>query len=151
VLILIVVLAIVVVFALVSVRFARVKSSPSVQEVFWQVGGANVTEASVGDDIEAHAVIKATKEYVGSVVVKVRRDVAFWPDSDYSTKTVPVNLRGDQSTELELVFVPDQISGGDFRGYFVEIDFSSLNTNWVMENSYPPRLTINTSTSSPKL
>jgi len=150
VLILIVVLAVVVVFALLSVRSARIRSSPSVQEVFWQVGGANVTEASVGDDVEAHAVIKASAEYVGSMVLKIRKDVAFWPDSDYSTKTVPVNLKGDQVTELEFVFIPDQVSGGAFRGYFVEIDFQALHTNWVMENSYPPRLTVNASTSSSK-
>jgi hypothetical protein len=121
-----------------------------VQEVFWQVGGANVTEASLGDDIQAHAVIKANEEYVGSIVLKIRKDVAFWPDTDYSTKTVPVNLRGDQVAELELSFAPDQVSGGGLRGYFVEIDFQALHTNWVMEDSYPPRLSVNVSTSSSK-
>jgi len=150
ILILILVLAVVVVFALLSMRSVRIRSSPSVQEVFWQVGGANVTEASLGDDVEAHAVIKVNKEYVGSIVVKIRKDVAFWPDTDYSTKTVPVDLRGDQVTELELAFVADQVSGGRLRGYFVEIDFQALHTNWVMENSYPPRLTVNVSTSSSK-
>lgn len=150
VLIIIVLLAVVVVFALLSMRSARIRSSPSVQEVFWRVVGANVTEASVGDDVEAHAVIRANEEYVGSMVVKIRKDVAFWPDSDYSTKTVPVSLRGDQVTEIELVFVPDQTSTGSLRGYFVEIDFLVSHTNWVMENSYPPRLTVNASTSSSK-
>lgn len=149
ILIVIVILVIVAVFALLSMNAAHVSSSPSVQQAFWRVNGSNVTEASIGDNVEAHAVIKANQEYVGSIVMKIRRDVPFWPDSDYSTKTVPVNLVGDQVTELELTFAPDQKSGTGLGGYFIEIDFSASRTNWVMENSYPPRLTINASTTLP--
>jgi hypothetical protein len=149
ILIVIVILVIVAVFALLSMNAAQVSSSPSVQQAFWRVDGANVIEASISDNVEAHAFIKANEEYVGSIVMKIRRDVPFWPDSDYSTKTVPVNLVGDQVTELELTFAPDQKSGTGLRGYFIEIDFSASNTNWVMENSYPPRLTVNASTTSP--
>jgi hypothetical protein len=145
VLIVIVLLAIIVIFAVLSLRSARVSAAPTVQEVFWQVSGQNVTTVRVGDEVEAHVVVKATEEYVGSIVVKIRKDISFWPDSDYSIKTVPVNLRGGQETEFELTFVPDQASDGGFRGlrgYFVEVDFSATHTNWVMENSYPPRLKV---------
>jgi hypothetical protein len=116
--------------------------------VFWRVGSANITEAVVGQQVEAHAVIEASQEYAGSVVVKIRKDIAFWPDHDYSTKTTPVDLRGDQTIELDLVFSPDQASGGSLRGYFVEIDFLASGANWAMENSYPPRLTVDVSSSS---
>jgi len=116
-----------------------------VQEVFWQMEGQKVTTVGVGVEVEAYVVVKATEEYVGSIVVKIRKDISFWPDSDYSIKTVPVNLIGGQETKLELSFVPDQASDGglrSLRGYFVEVDFSATQTSWVMENSYPPRLKV---------
>jgi hypothetical protein len=112
------------------------------KEVFWRVMGQNVTTASVGDEVEAHVVVKAAQEYVGSIIVKVRKDVSFWTDVDYTTKTFPVSLSGDEATDLELSFVPDEASGGRLRGYFVEVDFPLTRTSWVMENSYPPRLTV---------
>jgi len=142
VLIILVLLGIIVIFVLLSARSARVRSSPMVQEVFWQIDSQRGTTASVGDEVKAHIVIKATEKYVGSIVMKVRKDISFWPDSDYSIKTVPVNVRGGQETELELSFVPDEASGGSLRGYFVEIDFQATGTSWVMENTYPPRLKV---------
>jgi len=145
ILILLLLLGIILIFVFVSTRSARVRASPTVQEVFWRVDGQKVTTANVGVEVEAHVVVKATEEYVGSIVVKIRKDIAFWPDSDYSVKTVPVNLRGGQETELELSFAPDQASDGglrSLRGYFVEVDFSVTQTSWVMENSYPPRLKV---------
>jgi hypothetical protein len=142
ILFLIVLLAVLVAFALLSTQSARVRSTPTVQDVFWQVGGQRATTVTMNDEVEAHVVVKATEEYVGSIVVKVRKDISFWSDSDYSIKTVPLNLKGDQVTELEFAFVPDQASGRSLRGYFIEIDFSATRTEWVMENSYPPRLKV---------
>jgi len=142
ILILLVLLGIIVVFVLLSNRSARVRLAPIVQEVFWRVDGQKVITASVGVEVEAHMIVKASEEYVGSIVVRIRKDISFWPDSDYSVKTVPVNLRGGQETELELAFVPDEASGGRLRGYFVEVDFSAARTSWVMESSYPPRLKV---------
>jgi len=141
-LILLVLLGIIVIFTLLSTRSARVRSAPLVQEVFWRVNGQKVTIASVGDEVEAHVVVKATEEHVGSIVIKIRKDISLWPDSDYSVKTLPVTLRGGQEAELELAFVPDQASGGRLRGYFVEVDFSATHTSWVMESAYPPRLKV---------
>lgn len=85
-------------------------------------------------------VIRATEEYVGSVVVKVRKDVVLWFDSDYHVLTVPVNLTGGQEKDMEVTFIPDKSSGGRIRGYFIEIDFEATGTKLVMENSYPPKL-----------
>jgi hypothetical protein len=116
-----------------------------VQEAFWRISGQNVTVGFVGFEVEAHVVVKAREEYVGSIVMKIRKDISYWPDSDYSTKPVLVNLRGDQVTELELRFVPDQASAGRLRGYFIEVDFSVTHTSWVMESSYPPRLKVSES------
>jgi len=143
ILILIILFVIVVVFVVLSSRSAQVKSAPVVLEAFWKVGVENVTAARIGDKVEAHLIVEAPEEYVGSIVVKIRKDISLWSDSDYSVKTVPVDLKGGQPTELELEFVADQASEGRLRGYFVEVDFTVKNANWVMENSYPPRLRVN--------
>lgn len=135
-----IVLAMIIMFALLPAWSARQRSTPVVQQVFWQVNNQNVTSAYVNQEVEAHVIIKATEEYVGSIAVKVRKDVSFWFDSDYTVKTFPVNLGGDQVSELKLTFALDQASQGSLRGYFLEVDFLAKNTNWVMENSYPPRL-----------
>jgi len=129
-------------FTLLSAHSIRVRYSPIVQEVFWEVDGQKVATARVGTTVKAHVVIKAIDEYVGLVVVKLRKDSAFWFDSDYQILTVPVDLVGGQEKEIDLVFVPDKPSEGNLRGYFIEIDFEITKTKWVMENSYPPRLRI---------
>jgi len=139
---LIVLLAVVLLFAVLPMQSARLRATPAVQQVFWRVDGESVTSAFLGEDVEAHIVLEAAEEYVGSMVIKVRKDISYWFDSDYSIKTFPVDLVGGKATELELAFVPDQVSQGRLRGYFVEVDFSVLHTNWVMESSYPPRLIV---------
>lgn len=133
---------IMVAFALLSARPVEVKYAPIVQEAFWEVDGEGVTTARVGTTVNAHVMIKAVGEYVGSVVVKIRKDFALWFDSDYQILSVPVDLVGGQEKEIELIFVPDKPSDGRLRGYFIEIDFEITKTKWVMENSYPPRLRI---------
>jgi len=135
-------IVIIVALALLSVWPARIRYAPIVQEAFWDVDGQRVTTAKVGVEVKAHVRIKATEEYVGLVVVRIRKDIALWPDSDYQVLSVPVNLVGDQEKEIELTFAPDKTSGGRLRGYFIEIDFETVKTKWVMENSYPPRLTV---------
>jgi len=142
ILIVVVLLVMVVLLVLVPMREARVKSTPFVQQVFFQMSGQNVTTSYVDEDVEVHVVIKATEQYSGSIVVKVRKDVSLWFDSDYTVKTFPVDLAGDQVSELELAFVPDRASGSTLRGYFVEIDFTATHTDWVMENLYPPRFRV---------
>jgi hypothetical protein len=62
-------------------------------------------------------------QILGSIVVKERNDISFWPDSDFSTKIFAVQLKGDQTFELESTFIPELASGWSFRGYFVEVDF----------------------------
>lgn len=142
ILILIVLLALIVVFVVLPMNEARRQSSPAVLQVFWQVNGQNVTTAFAGEEVELHVVIEAAEEYVGSLVVKVRKDVSYWFDSDHSVKTFPASLVGNQVAEFVLAFAVDEATGSRLRGYFVEVDFSVKRTNWVMENSYPPRLKV---------
>jgi hypothetical protein len=138
--IVVIILILVALFVILPMFEARNRSTPLVQQVFWEANNQNVTGVYLGREVDLHAVIIATEEYTGSVVVKVRKDVAYWFDSDYTVKTFPLNLAGGQTTELELTFSPDEASQGSLRGYFVEMQFST--TNWVMDDSYPPRLEV---------
>ncbi len=106
----------------------------------------------MGDEVEFHAVIKASEQYTGSIVTKVKKDIAYWFDNDYAVKTYPINLAANQVTELKMTFSPDEASQGRMRGYFLQIDFSGAGTNWVMADSYPPRLqvvTVGTGSNTP--
>jgi len=141
-LILLVLLAVVVIFGLIFVGSFRARARPTVQEAVWIVNDQQVSTARVGEKVEARVVIKTTEEYAGSVVVKIRKDVTLWFDSDYQLLTVPVSLKGGEQKEIELVFTPDQASGGRLRGYFIEIEFQATGTTWVMESSYPPRIKV---------
>jgi len=142
VLILLVLLGLVVVFALFSATSVRVRAAPIVKEAVWRTEGSAVTTARVGDGVEARVVVQAIEEYVGSVVVKIRKDIRWWTDTDYHVSTTPLNLKGGETTEIEIAFTPDEASSGSMRGYFIEIEFQAARTTWTMENTYPPRLRV---------
>ena len=134
-----------VVFALLAPHFGGQKPAPSVLEAYWRVDGQRVTSASVGDSVEAVVSVQASEQYVGSVVVKVRKDVSWWFDKDYAVATVPVDLRGGVERELALEFVPDEASvgrAGSLKGYFIKVDFSAVGASWSMDSAYPPRLEV---------
>ena len=142
VLVLLVLLGLVVVFALFSSFSGRVRTAPIVREAVWTIGGSVVTTANVGDKVEARVEVQTVEEYVGSIVVKIRKDVRWWPDTDYHVSTMPLNLKGGATTEIEISFTPDEASSSGMRGYFIEIEFQATRTTWTMENTYPPRLTV---------
>jgi hypothetical protein len=147
ILVLLVLLGLIVISVSLSRSSVRSSGLPAVDDAFWLVGGQRVSSAVVGGSVEAHVVIRATSEYVGSIVVKIRKDIAHWSDSDFQISTIPVNLKGGDEQETKLVFVPDEASNTRFfglRGYFIEVDFQATRTSWVMENSYPPRLAVTT-------
>lgn len=142
VLILLVLLGLVLIFGVSSVVSVRVRAAPIVQEAVWLVDDERVSTAALGEKVEAKIVVKATEEYVGSIVVKIRKDIRWWPDSDYQVSTIPVSLQGGEEKEITISFKPDEASEGSLRGYLTEIEFRATRTTWVMENSYPPRLRI---------
>ena len=142
ILMLLVLVGLLVIFGLLFTASIRVRATPILQEAFWLVGNQRVSTARLGENVEAHVVIKATEEYVGSIVVKIRKDIALWLDSNYLISTIPVNLKGGEEKEMKITFMPDEASTGSLRGYFVDIDFRVTRTTWVMENSYPPRLKV---------
>jgi len=141
VLILLALIGLVLIFGLISIFLARTRAAPQVSEAFWTRRDQPVTVVTLGDEVEAHVMVQAREEYVGAIVVKIRKDVRLWFDSDYAISTVPVNLKGGDQKELMVEFTPDEASAGSLRGYFIEVEFKVTRTRWTMENSYPPRLT----------
>jgi len=145
ILILLLLLGVVLIFVLFSKVSVRVRAAPIVREASWLVDDQKVSTATLREKVEAKIVVEATEEYVGSLVVKIRKDVARLPDSDYDVSTIPVGLMGGQEKEIRINFTPDEASSGGFfalRGYFIEIEFQVTRTTWTMENSYPPRLRV---------
>lgn len=125
-------------------KLAKIREyvQPAIKEAFWKVDGQIVTTANIGVEVEAHVVLKAIEECPGSIRVRIRKDVALRPEKDCCVSNVPVNFIEGQEKEIELTFIPDEPSGNSLRGYFIEVDFLTTKTKWVMENSYPPRLRV---------
>jgi len=145
--ILLLILGFIVISGLISIFSGRNGSAPIVKEAYWQIDGQKVSTSSLGQEVEAHVVVQATEQYVGSIVVKVRKDARMWFDSDFKVDTIPVDLAGGDEKSIELSFTPDETSHGTvtgLRGYFIEVEFRETRTTYTMENSYPPRLTVTT-------
>jgi hypothetical protein len=145
--ILLLILGFIIISGLISIFSGRNGSAPVVKEAYWQIDGQKVSTSSLGQEVEAHVVVQATEQYVGSIVVKIRKDARLWFDSDFKVDTVPVDLAGGDEKSMELSFTPDETSHGTvtgLRGYFIEVEFRATRTTYTMENSYPPRLTVTT-------
>jgi hypothetical protein len=145
--ILLLILGFIVISGLISFFFGRDASAPVVKEAYWLVNGDRASTSSLGQEVEAHIVVQAIEQHVGSIVVKIRKDARLWFDSDFAVDTIPVDLAGGDEKTIDLSFTPDETSHGSItglRGYFIEIEFRATRTTWTMENSYPPRLTVTT-------
>ena len=145
--ILLLILGFIIISGLISIFSGRNGSAPVVKEAYWQIDGQKVSTSSLGQEVEAHVVVQATEQYVGSIVVKIRKDARLWFDSDFKVDTIPVDLAGGDEKSMELSFTPDETSHGTvtgLRGYFIEVEFRATRTTYTMENSYPPRLTVTT-------
>lgn len=145
VIILLLILGFIIISGLISFFSGRNASAPVVKEAYWQIDGEKATTSSLGQEVEAHVVVQATEQYVGSIVVKIRKDARLWFDSDFKVDTIPVDLAGGDEKSMELSFTPDETSHGTvtgLRGYFIEVEFRATRTTYTMENSYPPRLTV---------
>jgi len=145
--ILLLILGFIIISGLISIFSGRNGSAPVVKEAYWQIDGQRVSTSSLGQEVEAHVVVQATEQYVGSIVVKIRKDARLWFDSDFKVDTIPVDVAGGDEKSMELSFTPDETSHGTvtgLRGYFIEVEFRATRTTYTMENSYPPRLTVTT-------
>jgi len=124
-------------------RLSVLEGQLNVKNVYWEVDGATTSTCTVGDDVQAHIILEASQASVqGSIRVKIRRDIAFFPDEDYLVRDYSVSLDRGASRDVVVTFSPDEASGVSFRGYFVEIEGEA---SWTMESSYPPRLSVQSS------
>lgn len=134
-----------IILGLLSALSGRGKASPIVKEVTWLADDQEVITSTLGHEVEARITIVGTEQYVGSIVVRIKKDVSMWFDSDFAVSTIPINLAGGEDETIKIKFTPDEASGGGLRGlrgYFVEVEFQATRSTWEMENTYPPRLKV---------
>lgn len=145
-LIILVLVGLIIIFGLLPALLGRRRAAPLVEQAVWRVDGQEVSTVNMGQEVEAHVVIRVVEEYVGSIVVRIKKDVSMWFDSEFHQSTIPVSLAGGEEETIEIKFAPDEASGGGLgglRGYFIEVEFRVTRTTWEMENTYPPRLKVN--------
>jgi hypothetical protein len=76
--ILLLILGFIVISGLIAIFSGRNGSAPVVKEAYWLVNGDKASASSLGQEVEAHVVVQATEQYVGSIVVKIRKDARLW-------------------------------------------------------------------------
>lgn len=141
ILILVAIFVLVVLFGLfVSGRFFLPR--PAVTDVYWTVGGERVYTTQINTRVKAHVFLATATEFSGEIIIKIKRDLRFWPDSELTRQTFSVSMASDSVREFTLEFHPDSVSQGQLRGYYVELDFPFGYGRWTMENTYPPRLSV---------
>ncbi|MEM1989243.1 MAG: LEA type 2 family protein [Candidatus Bathyarchaeia archaeon] len=127
-----------------AVRETQIPSGmPSLQSAWWTVNGQAVTKVRQGQTVTAHVKITAVGGRAqGTITLRIRKDLALLPDEDYKVQSFSIDLPEGQSIELTVTFVALEKSSLTFRGYFMQVDFTSWGTSWTMESSYPPRLEV---------
>lgn len=115
---------------------------PLVQDAYWVVGGQRSRSANAGDAVETNVVVKAEGgSVIGTLTIKVRKDMALSPDIDYAQRSFSVSLKEDEYVRLYFSWTPDEASEGFLRGYHVEVLFNGRSI-WTMGDTYPPRLAV---------
>jgi len=121
----------------------RSQGSPQVIDYYWIVGGQKVTSCALGSRVEGHVIIKAVNGPLeGYLSMKIRKDIALLPDQDFVVDAISISVRSGETTDVYAIFYPSEASGLSLRGYFIEVDFTSWETKWTMNDSYPPRLKV---------
>ena len=121
-------------------RLEVFEGSLTIDEVYWTVGVNRVTSCEKGDVVRAHVQVRAMNAALeDDVVVKIRKDVAFLPDSDDTINNFHIELEKDETRDLIVAFSPNEVSGIGVRGYFVEVEG---DLSWTMPDEYPPRLEV---------
>lgn len=105
-------------------------------------GDQRIAKAYIGEAIEAVVKIVARGGPVsGKLTVNIKKDIPLGTDVVYVSQTFDINLAENQAVQVGLVWSPDQASGSQLRGYFIEVLFDGEKI-WTMPNNYPPRLTV---------
>lgn len=111
-------------------------------DTYWLKGGQQVTSIIVGESVEAHATCIAYSGPVsGVLIIKVKKDISYAPDTEFIGRTFQVNLESGVSSDFYFSWIPDEPSAGSLRGYFLEIWFNGEKIE-TMPSTYPPRLKV---------
>jgi len=122
-------------------RLKVIKGTLEVINTYWKANGVLISSAEVGNEVEAHIVLRAVDgNFHGSVKIQIRKDLLLAPDVEYTYRTFSLTLPRGESKEFILTFTPDEASSLTLRGYFIEVDFDG--ESWTMESAYPPRLEV---------
>jgi len=117
--------------------------TPLVVNTWWSTSAGIVTEVRKGETVQAHILVKASGGALrGTVTVRIRKDLPYWPDEDYKVQVYSLSLNENEQTELTITFIASEPTSSSFRGYFIQVDFDAWGTSWTMESSYPPRLKV---------
>ncbi len=120
------------------------EGTPSIVDVWWTVNDQIVTSCQQDQTVIANVKIMANGGPVsGTITVHVRKDIPYLPDEDHVTQSFSVSLSEGHSGVATVTFIATHKTGWTFRGYFIQVDLDLWDTTWTMENTYPPRLTIN--------
>ncbi len=119
---------------------------PSVSNGYWTDEGVEITQTVKGNKIKAHVNFKASEGYLeGNAKIVVRRDISWGFDEDYATKTESININKDETYDLWIDWTPQKATGEDStNGYHLEFWWNG-EKKWTMDDSYPPRLKVETS------
>ncbi|MDJ0269546.1 MAG: hypothetical protein NXY59_03170 [Aigarchaeota archaeon] len=99
---------------------------PVVEDVYFAKDGLRISQSRVGERVEVHIFIRAEGgDLSGEITIRIRRDIALGADEDYIVKTVTINVPEGRRAHITLTFIPNQRSGGTFRGLFLQIDLTS--------------------------
>jgi len=121
-------------------RLSVIEGTLSLVSAYWTVGGSTTTSCELGEEVTVHVAVRANNVAVDDTMkVKIRKDLAGWPDEDVKVESFDVSLSKDETREYIVTFTPVEASAGSLRGYFVEIEG---DLSWTMPNTYPPRLTV---------
>lgn len=121
-------------------RLHIIEGTLDVEEVYWTVDGVRTSTCEVDDTVQARIRLGALNAALDDdIVINVRKDLAFMPDTNLLSQSHNVVLNRGQDKEIVISFSPTEASSGLLRGYFIEIDG---DTQWTMPDNYPPRLTV---------
>ena len=138
-------------------RIAKGAKEGQIQVKFlgWYRTNARIHKASVGDEIEAKVMVKAVNGPVKkNVRVVLFEQYALWFPKTIAYREESLDLLEGESVMILVDFIPGDATDDGIllfrvRGYYVALqDFWLLgfaNEPWRLEESYPPRLEVESS------
>jgi len=115
----------------------RAEEGVIVERYGWFVGNSEVFSVRPGAIVNAAVLIRARGSLEGELVLEIRRDISFLPDTVATRRAFRVSLRDGEETVLSVEFTAE--GGGLMRGYFMRLYYNGAVV-WEMGDSYPPRL-----------